>query len=518
MTTSNHESTDSSRESQEIEIAGPAFFQKGKERAHSAITMGEDDPEAGERPTQPPGIGVALSLPTTSTISSIVNFEGIEFEAAPDLSHEPVRPKDYMERTLAFDRDEDRWTTAKRYELPKVGDKVANYQIEAELGRGGFGAVYRAKNLMLGREEALKLILPSAKDECENIEKRFKREIDIVSRLEHPNIVRLYGTGVLKDNILWMTMELINGSRLDERLAQFGHFNFDRAKNLMLQFLCGLMEAHRRQIVHRDLKPANIMLSKKEGYIDQVVILDFGLSKALGSDEDTDVQELTCVDEKRIYGTPQYMAPEQINSGKLGPWTDVYAAGLIFFELITGQTAFPGDSLFDIAYKQCYEPIKFPNNLQNTAIKAVIEKACAKNPAERYNHAGEFFDALQHINHLRDPECVLSGELNGETGLNSIAMRLNNVDESEMPTQIGLSPIDSAQLAALTPETLGMASKGQEKAVPRPRFGTWFYLVAILGTIFVLAFLVLFIGWVHGDIDIRYVPHVQDTSTTPAKK
>ena len=315
--------------------------------------------------------------------------------------------------TLIFEQSIDRWTDATQYELPGIGDKVGNYVIEAELGRGGFGAVYRAKNMTLGRDEALKLILPSTRLECLDCEKRFEREIDIVSRLEHPNIVRLYSSGQIEHGVIWMTMELIEGTRLDTKLSQKGAIGFKRAKPIMLQLLCGLQEAHRRQIVHRDLKPANIMLSQKEGYEDQVVILDFGLSKALGTLENAEVQNVTVANSRRVYGTPQYMAPEQLTTGvPIGPWTDVYAAGLILFEILTGNAAVSGSSPFDIAYKQSRVPIALPPLLQDTAVGKIILKACSKKIDERYQNAGELYDALQHVEDISDPVSVLNRERN----------------------------------------------------------------------------------------------------------
>lgn len=325
----------------------------------------------------------------------------------PNMPSISTVPPSEFERTIVFERSENRWDEADSNTLPKPGDTVGNYRIIDMLGKGGFGAVYRAKNLTLGREEALKLILPSAKSECDDIDKRFEREVAIVSRLEHPNIVRLYSSGLLPHNVLWMTMELIRGTRLDKRIDK-GALSFARAKSIMKQILSGLMEAHRRQIVHRDLKPANIMLANKEGYDDQVSILDFGLSKALGADADAATQDLTLADSRRVYGTPQYMAPEQLNRGHLGPWTDVYAAGLIFYELLTGQPAVVGDSLFEIAYKQSYENLQLPSNMFGTALEAVIMRACNKNPAQRFAHAGEFLHALERINTPDDPPSVLA--------------------------------------------------------------------------------------------------------------
>ena len=309
--------------------------------------------------------------------------------------NDPQIVKEHLQNALIFERSENRWDGVKDYELPNIGDTVGNYKILDELGRGGFGAVYRAKNLTLGRVEALKLILPSAKTECSDIEKRFEREIDIISRLEHPNILTLYSSGMLDHGILWMTTELIQGERLDIRLQKQGAMPLDQANQIMLQLLSGLMEAHQRHIVHRDLKPANIMLQNKAGYEDQVIILDFGLSKAIGPEDNNALQNLTNYNaSKRVYGTPQYMAPEQLKMAEVGPWTDVYAAGLIYFELLTGQSAVQGTTLFDVAYKQHYTPIEFPPSFTSSAAKRIIQKACQKQPSERYHDAFEFYKDL----------------------------------------------------------------------------------------------------------------------------
>ena len=161
----------------------------------------------------------------------------------------------------------------------------------------------------------------------------------------------------------------------------------------MLQLLSALSEAHSRDIVHRDLKPANIMIQQKKGYEDLVVILDFGLSKAIGPSDDNMLQNLT-QDSKQVYGTPQYMAPEQLNKGIIGPWTDVYSAGLIFYEILTAHPGFSGTTIFDIAYKQRHQSLNFPDHLKNTAIQNIINKACAKSISDRYQNASEFYDDI----------------------------------------------------------------------------------------------------------------------------
>ena len=391
----------------------------------STVKLTEDEARQLKMPAAPSAEDPGKTIPLLDIVEKNDSVPSASFEEltyplldAVDNSAKESVNQDKGTSTLIFEQSIDRWTDATQYELPGIGDKVGNYVIEAELGRGGFGAVYRAKNMTLGRDEALKLILPSTRLECLDCEKRFEREIDIVSRLEHPNIVRLYSSGQIDHGVIWMTMELIEGTRLDTKLSQKGSIGFKRAKPIMLQLLCGLQEAHRRQIVHRDLKPANIMLSQKEGYEDQVVILDFGLSKALGTFENAEVQNVTVANSRRVYGTPQYMAPEQLTTGvPIGPWTDVYAAGLILFEILTGNAAVSGSSPFDIAYKQSRVPLALPPLLQDTAVGKIILKACSKKIDERYQNAGELYDALQHVEDISDPVSVLTSNRNAKHDL-----------------------------------------------------------------------------------------------------
>ncbi len=290
--------------------------------------------------------------------------------------------------------------------LPKEGATfVNNYEILKLLGQGGFGAVYHVKNLKLGRDEALKLILPESRELTAQSDMRFIREINVASRLEHPNIVRLYSAGCSPDGILWMTMQHIEGQRLD-RIMQSGACQFEQAKNIVMQILNGLCEAHSRQMIHRDLKPSNILISNWRGFPEHVTILDFGLSKALGADEDQQIQELTCRSE-RIFGTPQYMAPEQIKRGIMGPWTDIYAIGLMLLELLTGKPAVTGKNATEIAISQLNKMPILPTNWTNTAIKKVILKAIQKDAQARYQNAWEMLFDLNAIQAINDPESVL---------------------------------------------------------------------------------------------------------------
>lgn len=282
------------------------------------------------------------------------------------------------------------------YQLPSFGDNFEHYRILSMMGKGGFGAVFKVKNLNLGRDEALKLILPEAHADIEDIQRRFSREVDVVSRLEHPNIVRLYNYGQCKDGALWMSMELIKGKCLSQWMEDSRGVGFERARRITLQILAALRSAHRREIVHRDLKPANIMISNLEGYEDFVTILDFGLSKGLASTEREEVQKIT-TDVRKVYGSPQYMAPEQLAGSSISPSVDVYATALIMFEMLHGRPAVTGEGLFDVAYKQSYVPLVLDPKWRGSAIEAVLTKAASKQVQERYPTAEEFYDALERI-------------------------------------------------------------------------------------------------------------------------
>ena len=293
------------------------------------------------------------------------------------------------------------------YLLPAVGDKFANFIVEERVGAGGFGAVYRVKNPTLGREEALKVILPEVANERNN-DKRFLREVNVISRIEHPNIVRLYNSGTTETGVKWMTMEMLVGTRLDKIIRQQGGLSFEEAKAIMIQLLNGLQAAHSRDLIHRDLKPSNVILTEKEGYGALVKILDFGLAKALGKDENSEFQDLTQMAPNCVFGTPQYMAPEQLQPGlKTGPWSDVYSSALLFMEMLTGKKAVEGNSFVEVAFKQIKEDLAMPSEWKGRAIGAVMRTALAKDASRRFKTAGEFRDALLKVNSIEAPEQIL---------------------------------------------------------------------------------------------------------------
>ncbi|MGI5828933.1 MAG: serine/threonine protein kinase [Bradymonadia bacterium] len=353
------------------------------------------------------------------------------------------------------------------YQLPTFGDNFEHYRILSMLGKGGFGAVFKVKNLNLGRDEALKMILPEAENEVDSIQKRFEREVDLVSQLEHPNIVRLYHFGKRSDGALWMTMQLLDGETLEKRLEQ-GRIPFLTARKIALQILKGLREAHKCDIVHRDLKPANIILSSKEGYEDLVTILDFGLSKCMSAESAFTAHDITMSTDK-VYGSPQYMAPEQLRNEVLSPNVDVYAFALIFYEMLLGKPAFEGTSLFDIAYKQSYNELELPKSWNNTALAALLRKAAAKLPQERYATSAEIYEDLLLITSIDTPASVLA---------NSAKIKQSATNE---PDSLG------AELAESTSSSNKDAKALLKKANSDPKF-----LFIIVGVGIVILYIIVF--------------------------
>ena len=225
------------------------------------------------------------------------------------------------------------------------GDVIADrYQVAEELGRGSYGVVFRAIQLGIGRNVALKTLLPHTKIGSEE-HQRFEREALVVSRFNHPNIVTLYDYGEYA-GVLFMVMEFVEGRPLRQVIEEDGPMAPDRVRAIMLQMLDALQYAHEQNVAHRDLKPANIQLIHNPSfgveYNEQVKVLDFGIAKFVhGEDDGSALDSLTQTGV--AMGTPQYMSPENISGDPVTHHVDLYAAGLIMYEMLTAEPAFTGD-------------------------------------------------------------------------------------------------------------------------------------------------------------------------------
>lgn len=263
-------------------------------------------------------------------------------------------------------------------------DKLGRYEVRGKLGRGAMGTVYEAFDPVIQRVVAIKVIVKSSVDpyEAEEIFARFRREAQAAGRLSHPNIVPVYEYGE-DDEMAYIVMELIHGRELRDYFENDERFSIAEGANIMMQLLEALRYSHSRGVIHRDIKPANIMIAA-DG---QVKITDFGIARI-------DSSNLTQAGV--VMGTPTYMSPEQFLGQEADHRADLYACGVILYQLLTGQRPFSGSviSIMRQVTQQELPPPSHTNPDVPAQLDEIVKKAMAKQPAERYQGAAEFMAAL----------------------------------------------------------------------------------------------------------------------------
>lgn len=281
---------------------------------------------------------------------------------------------------------------------PMIGKLVDDkYLIEALLGEGGMGHVYRARHMLMGKMFAIKLIHAELAH-VDEIAKRFQREARSSSLLTHPNCISVTDFGEFGDppnRQLFLAMELLEGEELDQLLNREKSIPPQKTVAIVSQVLKGLGHAHEQGVIHRDLKPENIFLTLQETGDELVKILDFGIAKMADGTGESDNLTKTGV----VFGTPKYLSPEQALGDKIDHRSDLYAVGVILFEMLTGQPPFVGKTAMDVMSAHLTVPPPkitdfgpFPKELQN-----IILKAMAKKPDDRFSDAGEFLAALEAV-------------------------------------------------------------------------------------------------------------------------
>jgi predicted Zn-dependent peptidase/predicted Ser/Thr protein kinase len=256
------------------------------------------------------------------------------------------------------------------------------YEMLGELGRGGMGIVYKVKDRETGEVLAIKVLKPEIAANPQILE-RFKNELLLAHKITHRNVARLYEFHRVGDSV-YVSMEYVEGESLRALLQREGKLEIARGIELARQIAGGLAEAHRQSIVHRDLKPENIMIAPGG----EVKVMDFGISKSFAED-------VTMTGS--VVGTPAYMAPEQAEGRTLDQRTDVYAFGLILYEIFTGEIAVKGDTAVTVALKQIREHPMLPTALAPSVpkhVEAVIMKCIQKDPAARFQNVDDAMCAL----------------------------------------------------------------------------------------------------------------------------
>ena len=260
------------------------------------------------------------------------------------------------------------------------------FKVIKRLGEGGMGRVYLAEQTSMGRPVALKVLNPYYGGD-ERIKERFRNEAALASRLNHPNTVIIYDFGVTDGGLMFIAMELVSGHSLKELLDEEGRLTWSRSIHIINQVCGSLQDAHEHAIIHRDLKPENIMLSSRGTGDDVVKVLDFGVAKILADNSEWQAgQGITAPNE--IFGTPEYMSPEQARGDEMKHTTDIYSLGIMMFRMLTGHLPFDGASPIAILAKHLADTapslLEFASTLEiPTSLCELVDECLLKPPQSR---------------------------------------------------------------------------------------------------------------------------------------
>ncbi|HYO98220.1 MAG TPA: serine/threonine-protein kinase [Polyangiaceae bacterium] len=283
---------------------------------------------------------------------------------------------------------------------PFIGRSILAGQFEVleKIGTGGMGSVYKASQPAMNRMVAIKILHPKLAGR-KDLTSRFRREARAMSQLSHPNTVKVFMYGELEDDgSLYIVMELLEGLNLNQRVRKEGPMPAERAIPILIQVCGALQEAHDLGIVHRDMKPENIFLACQGGIPDFPKVLDFGLAKV--TERQMQPGSIILTQEGMVFGTPEFMSPEQAQGKTLDARSDIYSLAIILYEALTGKLPFRARTPMEYIQKHVTEPPiplseRVPEKQFSPALDAVLIKALAKKPEDRFQSAGEFADALR---------------------------------------------------------------------------------------------------------------------------
>ncbi|AUX19587.1 protein kinase [Sorangium cellulosum] len=282
---------------------------------------------------------------------------------------------------------------------PNIGRDLleGQFKILQKIGSGGMGSVYKALQADPNRMVAVKILHPKLANR-KDLVSRFRREARAMSHLTHPNTVKVYLYGALDDGSLYIIMEYLEGKNLNQVVRKEGPLPVERAIPVLIQVCGALQEAHMQGIVHRDLKPENIFLSTNGGLKDYPKVLDFGLAKV--TERELRPGSVMLTQEGMVFGTPEFMSPEQAQGKVLDARSDIYSLATILYEVLTGKLPFEARTPMEyIQHHVTRSPIPLDERVEGKrfppGLGAVLAKALEKRPEDRFETAAAFADALK---------------------------------------------------------------------------------------------------------------------------
>jgi serine/threonine protein kinase len=309
-----------------------------------------------------------------------------------------------------------------------VGTDLAGgrYTLREHIAEGGMADVFRARHNILRKEIAIKILKPEfAADEI--IRERFAREARALSTVTHDNVVDISDFGTTPTGSVFFAMELLSGEPLSDTLADSGPLPWPRVKIIGLQICRALHAAHMRGVIHRDMKPENCWRMKRGANSDFIKVLDFGIAKICPTDG-ASLEKLT--ETGQVFGTAEYMSPEQAQGRRADERSDVYSVGIILYQMVTGRLPFTGDSTISILNKQVYEEPVPPRTADCPAqLESVILRSLAKDPDDRFWSIKDLAEALAAVGVKQPIAESSSGSLPSQNRDDALTSDLRQVNQ-----------------------------------------------------------------------------------------
>lgn len=334
-----------------------------------------------------------------------------------------------------------------------VGSVLADrYRVDKVIGDGGMGSVYAAQHVTLRKRVALKVLHPDLCRDQTHVD-RFLQEARAASMIDHDHIVDIVDFGPVPGGSVFFAMEFLEGEDLSGRLKRTGRMPWPKVRELMLMVVGALEAAHEKGIIHRDLKPANCFVIQKRGR-DYIKLLDFGIAKVTDQENDKGLTRTGAV-----FGTAKYMAPEQACGEPADNRTDVYAAAVVMYELLTGQVPFDGDNFMRVLSRHLTEPLTLPSTMAPDAnippvVESIVVKALSKKREDRYQSMTELEAALEAVG----PDGNLRADLNNGPPM--------------MAGPAGTLPLEDAPGHTVWMANAGQAAQGPASQPPEGARGT----------------------------------------------